>query len=453
MSSVESSVACVKLCEFIEYLEKQGRSASVEEKQALVQEHVDRCAELALRRRRRVPKASAEERSPWRCSRCGTDRSAEFNYSGWYERTVVFSDGDVAVRIPRIRCRCGGNVRPDFGVALPKWKRLWHDLIAEAVELHVEGCSYRGVSRHFAHRGVQVSPASLSGQMRQFAKVDINAGIRGDTAHALSLDGAFFRLGSESRAQLYAHEVLARKEPLVRAGKPVAWHCTGKVLCCSVAAEESQAGWEAALEEIVTGGWVNDQAPVWVTSDGNRGLLSAVEMYLPWAIKQRCVWHIAHRARDRVVVADKDRFERSALHVFNAPDVASACGRLEKFARRWEATEQDATKSVLEKFEQGIQYLVHPEMELRPRTVGISERYNQEVKRLFKPMRAFGNEQNMLATVRLIALRHNCILDRKDWLTHAMNSVWCEPLPTGVGIQWQHQQQRHLTPPYTIEGT
>ena len=110
-------------------------------------------------------------------------------------------------------------------------------------------------------------------------------------------------------------------------------------------------------------------------------------------------------------------------------------------------------KSVLYEFEQGIEYLKHSERKLRPRTVGVSERDNQKVKRLLKPMRAFGDEQNMLATTRLIALRHNCILDRRDWLTHAINSAWYQPLLSSVAAQQQRQQQSLTTPPSTIGGT
>ncbi len=453
MSSVERSLESVKLGEFIRDLGRRARAASVAEKQALLQKLIDGCSRLALGRGRGEPKPSPALSSRWQCSRCGTERAAEFNYSGCYERTVVFSDGEAIVRIPRVRCRCGGNVRPDFGAGLPRRKRLWYDVRSETVSLHVEGCSYRGISRVFAHRGVAVGPTSLAGQLREFAAVDINAGVMGDSARALSLDGAFFRLGTQSRAQLYVHEVLAREKPLVRAGKPVAWYRTGKVLSCILAAEESLAGWEAALEETVSAGWVDAQAPVWVVSDGNRGLLSAVDMQLPWSIRQRCTWHIGYRARNRVITADKDEFEHSVLRVFNAPDVVSACGRLDSFVKRWGDTEPEAVKSVLEKFEQGIEYLKHSERKLRPRTVGISERYNQEVKRLLKPMRAFGNEQNMLATTRLIALRHNCILDHIDWLTHAIDSVWNQPLLPSIAVQQQHQQQSPTTPPYTIGGT
>ena len=55
----------------------------------------------------------------------------------------------------------------------------------------------------------------------------------------------------------------------------------------------------------------------------------------------------------------------------------------------------------------------------------------------------------MIAMTRLIALRHNCILDRTDWLAHAARSVWSQPVTTTTAQQHQHPANG----PYTIEGT
>jgi len=111
--------------------------------------------------------------------------------------------------------------------------------------------------------------------------------------------------------------------------------------------------------------------------------------------------------------------------------------------------EPDAVNSVARKFQLGVEYLRHPEFPVRPRTVGISERYNQEPKRRFRSMRGFRNEQNMKAMTRLIALRHNCIIDRIDWLNYAAQSVWDAPIPAAT----TQQQHGPKPPPYTKQGT
>lgn len=451
MSSVETTPDLVKLTDLVDQVMTGGRQAAVRTKRAILQQRIDSVAAVELGRARHERKTSGlnGRSSSWQCSKCGSRRKADLSYAGSYQRTIAFADGTASLRIPRLRCRCGGNVKPDFGAGLPKRKRHWYDLDLTAVELHTEGFSYRAVGRFLGRRGCDVGIGSLAGKMGAFSQVGINAGVAGEWPEALSLDAAFWRVGAGSRAHLYAHEVLKRDEPLVRDGQEVAWHRTGKVLACHLASGETQEAWDQTVKSLIDAQLVDDQEPLWAVSDGNQGLLAALDLHLPWSIKQRCCWHIAHRARYRVLQADKDAFERAALWVLNAGDVPDAFSRLARFAGRWLDKEPDAVSSVASKFDQGIEHLRHPTMPLRPRTVGISERYNQEPKRRFRAMRGFGAERNMVAMTRLIALRHNCIIDRTDWLAHAAKSVWDAPIAT-LTPQQQKRPQPHA---YTKPGT
>jgi transposase-like protein len=451
MASVEAEPSVVKLAQFVQEATAQARAAGRAQLRNILQRRIDQTAIRELGRARGEPKTTAldAQRSQWRCSKCGSQRKGDFSYSGHYLRVVDTAQGSVRLRIPRLRCRCSGNVKPDFGAALPKRKRHWYDVQLAAVGLHVEGLSYRGLQRHFARQDCQVGLGSLSRTLAAFSAVDINASVAGDYAACVSPDAAFVRVESECRAHYYVHEVLLRETPLVRDGKPVAWHRTGKVLACHFAAEETLDGWSQVFEQIVTQGMVAFGQPVGLASDGNRGLLAAADLWLPWSVKQRCIWHIAHRAREKAGAENKDAFERSARWVFKASDTAQACTRLKAFADRWQGREPEATKSVVSKFAQGIEHLQHPEMPILPRTVGISERYNQEPKRRSRAMRGFGNAACMEAMMRLIALRHNCIIDRIDWLSYAAQSVWDAPLRAPA--PQQHESARPTA--YTRAGT
>ena len=451
MASVDADPSAVKLFEFVRDAIAQARAAGQAELQHFLQTYIDRATRCALGRARGVPKTTDLDAvvSPWRCSRCGSRRKGDFSYGGGYWRIVDSAEGPVRLRIPRIRCRCRGNVPPDFGVALPKRQRQWYDLQLAAVELHIEGLGYRGLRRHFARRHCQVGISGLARKLAAFSAVDINASVAGEHAQCLSADAAFVRVGDACQAQYFVHEVLPRETPLLRRGKEVAWHRTGKVLACHHEAEETLDGWSRVFEDLVARGYVASEQPVGLTSDGNQGLLTAADLWLPWSVKQRCVWHIAHRARERVVGNHKDAFERMALWVFRAADTAQARTRLRTFAKRWQGEEPDATQSVVSKFPQGIEHLRHPELAVLPRTAGISERYNQEPKRRSKAMRGFQDEACMRAMSRLVALRHNCIIDHIDWVTYAARSVWDAPLTAPTA-----QQQKSPGPTaYTTEGT
>jgi transposase-like protein len=450
MASVGAEHDVVKLYEWIQDRIERGREAYVRALQHALQAYVDQVVrEQVGRGRGERERPGPEARSAWRCSRCGSQRQCDFNYSGSYRRGLAFAEGWVQLRIPRLRCRCGGNVRADFGALLPARQRLWYDLILAVLELLPKVQSLRAVPEHLERHGVRLGLSSLARMLGAFAEVDINAG-GAEGAEALSLDAAFWPAGGASWAHLYVHEVRRREEPLVRRGREVAWYQTGKVPAVGVAPAESQVAWEAVLGEARTAGLIDPEGAPFVATDGNSGLLAAVAMELPWAVVQRCVWHIGYRTRGKIRnPAHRDALERDALWIFRAADVAAARRRLTSFMERWRELEPEAAASVGRKFPAGVEYLRHPERAVRPRTIAISERYNQEAKRRFRPGRGFGSERNLQAMVRLLALRHNCRLDRIDWLEYAARWRWDQPVePTTA---YQHESRD--PDPYTKDGT
>ena len=140
----------------------------------------------------------------------------------------------------------------------------------------------------------------------------------------------------------------------MRGGREVAWYQTGKVPAVGVAPEESQVAWEAVLGEARTAGLIDPEGAPFVATDGNSGLLAAVAMELPWAVVQRCVWHIGYRTRGKIRnPAHRDALERDALWIFRAADVAAARRRLTSFMERRRELEPEAAASVGRKFPAG----------------------------------------------------------------------------------------------------
>ena len=71
-----------------------------------------RCLELTIRGllNRWVTAGLADdptEAAPWRCPRCETDKRSAFRRNGCYTRRLQTLAGVVALRVPRLRCRCG----------------------------------------------------------------------------------------------------------------------------------------------------------------------------------------------------------------------------------------------------------------------------------------------------------------------------------------------------------
>ncbi|MGD9496611.1 MAG: hypothetical protein AB7Y46_09930 [Armatimonadota bacterium] len=141
--------------------------------------------------------------------------------------------------------------------------------------------------------------------------------------------------------------------------------------------------------------------------------------------------------------------ERHALWVFRAADEAAARRRLTSFMQRWWELEPEAAAWVGRKFAAGIEYLCHPQRTVRPRTIAIGDRYNQEAKRRLQPGRALGSERNLQAMLRLPALRDNCLIDRTDWLEHAARWRWHQLVEATTA--YQHESRDPA--PYTNHGT
>jgi len=127
----------------------------------------------------------------------------------------------------------------------------------------------------------------------------------------------------------------------------------------------------------------------------------------------------------------------SRAHLY-AHEMAAARSRLERFMARWRPVEPDAVGSVGDRFMAKVEYLRHPERAMRPRTIAIFERHDQEAKRRFRPGRSFVAGRNMQAMVRLLALPHNCLIDRIDWVAYAARWRWQQPIAPPT----THQQER-----------
>ena len=148
----------VKLGDVVRGVRERGWQASVAAKQAAWQQWIDTVTAGELGRWRGQSKGvvSPQRCSGWRCSRCVSGRSRDCADRGSYRRAVAFSDGVGQVRMPRVGCRCGGVVAPDFGPVLRKRQRHWYELDEEEVERYGDGASYRSVQRALRRRGVYV---------------------------------------------------------------------------------------------------------------------------------------------------------------------------------------------------------------------------------------------------------------------------------------------------------
>jgi len=445
----------VKLSTVVEWVMEEGRCASVARKGELLQAFIDEVVAQELGRERNEPVRASEAGriSRWRCSRCGSPRAAEFRYSGSYGRGVVFAEGSATLRIPRIRCRCGGSVPPDFGALLPKRKRHWHDLALTVIEQYGEGLSYRAIQRWLRRRTVFVGLGGLPAKVAACRDVGLHAQPQPGAWWALQADGAYWPVGGRKRAILHVIEVLRREEPRTVGGHLVQ-HETGQVVGSVIAAEESTGTWMLPFQGLMRPRWVTEAGEVFLTSDGHGGLVGAAQEVFGFPCLQRCTWHIAHAAREYAPPGRAQAVENAVHWVFNADTWAEATERFRTFCRKWETIAPDAVASVARKLPAAATHWLAIHCPVRPKTAAIAERHNLEYKRRLRAAHGLEREDNFAALVRLIDLKHNC--NRQpgaDWL----HCVAADLLAHRVRLH--HTTAPHPLPPrptataYTTTGT
>jgi len=445
----------VKLSEIVEQVIEAGRCASLREKGELLQALVDEIAAQELgRERRELLRASQTERvSGWRCSRCGSRRAAEFRYSGAYRRRLGLAEGTVTLRIPRIRCRCGGSVPPDFGGLLPKRKRHWHDLDLTVIEQYGEGMSYRAIQRWLRRRTVFVGLNGLPRIVARCRDVGLHAQPQAGRWWALQADGAYWRVAGRKQAILHVTEVLPRKKLRTVGGHLVEYE-TGQIVGSLIAREESTGDWMVPFQELVRRGWVTEAGEVFLTSDGNGGLVGAALEVFGFPRLQRCTWHIGHRARDYAPPGQEQAVENAVHWVFNAGDLGEATERFRAFRHRWETLAPDAVASVLRKLPDAVNHWGATDCPVRPQTAAIAERHNLEYKRRLRAAHGLQREDNFAALVRLIDPKHNC--NRQpgaDWLHHVAADLLAHRVPLHHTTAPPPLPPRPTATAYTTTGT
>jgi len=434
----------VKLSAWVEAVRQEGWEASAGRKGARLQEAIEALVAAGMGRRPGEPKraSQAQAPSPWPCQRCGPVTQAELSYSGAYERTVVFDDGTVTLRIPRLRCRrCRGSVAPELGPLLPKRQRHWYDLRLTVMEQYTHGLSYRPVQQTLQHRGVYVGLSSLPPMMAAAQDVSLHAQPVGGRLLAAQADGAFWRVNGQLRAILHFTEVRLRPK-LKAVGRYTLQFETGQVVASMIAPEESGQHWQLVLDEVYRRGWVTEKGELFLTSDGNEGIRSAAEIVFGFGVHQRCPWHIAHRARELAPASCAAAVENSVHWVFNAATHEELHERLRAFDQRWRMHAPEAVKSVLRKAPQALSHLVATNFPSRPKTAAIAERHNLEYKRRLRVTRGFFRDDTFAALIRLLDLKHNCArIDGADWLHRAAADIWPQPM------QLHHSTAPPSTPP------
>lgn len=304
--------------------------------------------------------------------------------NGYEKRTVLSGEGPVEVEVPQVR---------DLPEDAPRFRSSFLEEYASRSEtidqvvtrMYVAGMSTRDVENAFMElfsaRGVSRSTVSkiterLHEDLEAFRQRDLSE----ENILYLFLDGTYLKYRVEAD----------RKEPVLVAygigedGKKVLLHV-------GPGNRESYGNWKTFLQEMTRRGL---KTPLLVVTDGNPGVLKAVEEVFPMALRQRCQ---KHKMNNIVGKAPREagKVLKEAIHeAFDADTYEDGLRIGREVVKRFRNRFPAAMACLEEDLEACLQCLRLPkEHQKRVRTTNVLERLFGENRRRVKVIPHFFDEK------------------------------------------------------------
>ena len=329
-----------------------------------------------------------------RAAACDDARPGSRN--GYREVTVKTTAGPVKLSRPKLRGTAGAFASGLFGSHVTKTNALESLVIAS----FVRGLSVRDVEAALAEAlGDQaaVSKSTVSAvcqQIKEEYEKWSRRRLDGITLDYLFLDASFFRMhpGSPAEPVLAAWGITTEGKPAFVGLGP--------------GSAESADAWHDFLTDLKDRGL---PSPLLVISDGNAGLIGAIEQAFPKALRQRCLIHRARNILAKVPAGMQAEVKDAYWKLFDTEDLKAKPGpdlvelidnRITEMAGKYRATYPAAMKCLLADREGLTAYLRFPaEHHHRIRHSNFIERTFGETRRRVKVIGRLPGETSCLTLV------------------------------------------------------
>ena len=329
-----------------------------------------------------------------RAAACDDARPGSRN--GYREVTVKTTAGPVKLSRPKLRGTAGAFASRLFGSHVTKTNALESLVIAS----FVRGLSVRDVEAALAEAlGDQaaVSKSTVSAvcqQIKEEYEKWSRRRLDGITLDYLFLDASFFRMhpGSPAEPVLAAWGITTEGKPAFVGLGP--------------GSAESADAWHDFLTDLKDRGL---PSPLLVISDGNAGLIGAIEQAFPKALRQRCLIHRARNILAKVPAGMQAEVKDAYWKLFDTEDLKAKPGpdlvelidnRITEMAGKYRATYPAAMKCLLADREGLTAYLRFPaEHHHRIRHSNFIERTFGETRRRVKVIGRLPGETSCLTLV------------------------------------------------------
>lgn len=301
--------------------------------------------------------------------------------SGYEKRRVLTGEGSVEVKLPQVR----EGKRPFQSKIVEAYVARTASLEELVSRMYVHGLSTRdvGVIMEDLLQGRGISRSVVS-QLTERLGEDFDRfrkrSLRDEWFWYIFLDGTFVKYRVESE----------KKEPVLAAygiredGRKV-------LLGMAPGSRESTAAWRSFLNDMRGRGL---RAPLAVTSDGNPGVIAAIEQVWPHSLRQRCQKHRMENVLDRVPHEHQEEIRAAiwgAFHHEGSYEEGLAVAR--KVVDKYEKKFPEAMRILSEDLDACLTILKLPKKHRRVvRTTNLLERLFGESRRRTKVIPHFFQE-------------------------------------------------------------
>lgn len=180
---------------------------------------------------------------------------------------------------------------------------------------------------------------------------------------------------------------------------------TMELLSVNLGHSESANSWGKFTENLKMRGLKD---PLIVCSDGNAGLIAAIESQFKASYRQRCVKHREQNILDAVPLTEQEPVKKALKLIFyGATSLEQAKQFIKNFRRDFGKKYPTATERLKEDLDQCLTfYLFPPNHWRRMRTSNKLERLNKELKRRIKVIGRHPDEMGCLSLIYAVAKKY-----------------------------------------------
>jgi transposase-like protein len=338
---------------------------------------------LAVLKKRLIEEALEAERTELVCCQYhGRSILRKDSRNGYWKRFLLLKDGRLELKVPRVRS--GGYESQ----VVPRYMQRMPEVDEALQKVFLFGVSTRRCGQALSPllgdavsaQTISTIAKSLDAEVKAFHNRSLP-----DHYVYLFLDGIILKIrtgfGSKKKAVLAAYGITTE-------GKR-------ELIDFTVVKHESEHAWEGFLLNLLMRGLAGTNIRLIIT-DGNQGLVNAVDLTYPGIPRQRCWAHKLRNVATYLTTKDRDECMKEARNIYGANSRQEAIEHYFLWAKKWRSRRPKAVTCMEKDLEELLAFYGTPKaLWKKLRTTNVIERAFREVRRRSRPMTCFNNTQSI----------------------------------------------------------